>query len=67
MQDAIKNWNLLLNKISPFVNKLEDAVKNGLKNKTDIDTCIKDFESMLQGMLEMQPAYFDDFKQTVKS
>lgn len=67
LQDAIKNWNLLLNKISPFVNKLEDAVKNGLKNKTDIDACIKDFESMLQGMLEMQPAYFDDFKQTVKS
>lgn len=67
MQDAIKYWDLLLNKISPFVNKLEYAVKNGLKNKSDIDTCIKDFNSMLQASLKWNPSYFDDFKQTVKS
>lgn len=62
---SIENWRPVIDALIPFVEQLNPAINNGLKNQTDIEQAVSTFNSLAKSTRTFNSAVFDNFKSKV--
>ncbi|MED9350187.1 hypothetical protein RCN48_14200, partial [Escherichia marmotae] len=62
---AVENWKPVIDALLPFVDHLNPAIVNGLKNQSDIEQAVSTFNSLAKSVRTFNSAIFDSFKNKV--
>lgn len=60
--EAKENWKDILDILLPFVEHLNDAIKNGLTNSNDIERSVRVFNSLIKSTRSINAPILDQFK-----
>lgn len=66
-RQSVANWEPIIETLTPFVERLNPAISNGLKNTTEIDQAVRTFNSLAESTREFNSGVFEDFKSKVSS
>jgi len=59
---SINNWEPIVNVLMPFVEHLNPAISNGLKNQSEIEQSVSVFNSLAKSTRDFNAVVFDAFK-----
>lgn len=62
---AKEYWGTILDKLLPFVEHLNPAIENGLKNTKDIEQAVRMFNSLVKSTSEYNADVFNAFKEKI--
>jgi hypothetical protein len=62
---AIDIWGPVVNVVIPFVEQLNPAIINGLKNTTEIEQAVSTFNSLISSTRQYHSVVFDTFKSKI--
>ncbi|MCG3098687.1 AIPR family protein [Enterobacter sp. DRP3] len=62
---AMENWKPVIDALIPFVEHLNPAIVNGLKNQNDIEHAVSTFNSLAKSTRAFNAAVFDIFKNKI--
>ncbi|EJL6415930.1 AIPR family protein [Vibrio cholerae] len=62
---AKEHWEQVINVLMPFFESLNPAIKNGLKNSSEIDQAVRTFNSLASSTRHFNATVFDSFKTKV--
>ncbi|EGQ8155286.1 AIPR family protein [Vibrio alginolyticus] len=64
-KQAIANWEPVIDVLIPFVEQLNPAIVNGLKNTSEIEQAVSTFNSLATSTRRYNAEVFDAFKQKI--
>lgn len=67
LNEAISNWSNLLNNLLKASILLSDAIKDGLKNAKDIESCIEKYVVFISMTMQESPSIYTEFSKKVKA
>ncbi|MCK8538256.1 AIPR family protein [Yersinia ruckeri] len=62
---SVENWKPVIDALIPFVEQLNPAIINGLKNQNEIEQAVSTFNSLAKATRNFNAAVFDVFKNKV--
>lgn len=62
---SVENWKPVIDVLIPFVEHLNPAIVNGLKNQNEIEQAVSTFNSLAKSTRTFNAAVFDNFKNKV--
>jgi len=61
----MENWKPVIDALIPFVEQLNPAIVNGLKNQNEIEQAVSTFNSLAKSTRSFNATVFDVFKNKV--
>ncbi|HDY7658252.1 TPA: AIPR family protein [Vibrio vulnificus] len=66
-KQATDNWDSVIDVLLPFVEHLNSAIINGLKNTSEIEQAVVTFNSLVKSTRQFNAPVFDEFKRKVEA
>ncbi|MBF4385629.1 hypothetical protein EAY10_17785 [Vibrio anguillarum] len=66
-KQATDNWDSVIDVLLPFVEHLNSAIINGLKNTSEIEQAVATFNSLVKSTRQFNAPVFDEFKRKVEA
>lgn len=66
-KQATDNWDSVIDVLLPFVEHLNSAIINGLKNTSEIEQAVSTFNSLVKSTRQFNAVVFDEFKNRVEA